>query len=76
MDGGVRRGSDVVKAVALGARAAMCGRPYLYGLGAGGELGVRWVIDHLTQGISRTMALIGATSVWGLRGRASVVRGR
>ena len=76
VDGGVRRGSDVVKAVALGARAAMCGRPYLYGLGAGGELGVRWVIDHLTQGISRTMALIGATSVWGLRGRASVSRGR
>jgi len=76
VDGGVRRGSDVVKAVALGARAAMCGRPYLYGLGAGGELGVRWVIDHLTQGISRTMALIGATSVRGLRGRASVSRGR
>jgi isopentenyl diphosphate isomerase/L-lactate dehydrogenase-like FMN-dependent dehydrogenase len=76
VDGGVRRGSDVVKALALGARAAMCGRPYLYGLGAAGEAGVRWVVDHLTQGISRTMALIGATSVWGLRGRATVVRGR
>lgn len=76
VDGGIRRGGDVVKAVALGARAAMCGRPYLYGLGAGGEMGVRWVIDHLTQGISRTMALVGATSVWGLRGRASVVRAR
>jgi isopentenyl diphosphate isomerase/L-lactate dehydrogenase-like FMN-dependent dehydrogenase len=54
----------------------MCGRPYLYGLGAAGEAGVRWVVDHLTQGISRTMALIGATSVWSLRGRATVVRGR
>ena len=63
VDGGVRRGSDVVKACALGARAVMFGRPYLYGLGAGGEMGVRWVIDHITSGVTRTMGLIGETSI-------------
>lgn len=63
VDGGVRRGSDVVKACALGARAVMFGRPYLYGLGAGGELGVRWAIDHITSGVTRTMGLIGETSI-------------
>ena len=63
VDGGVRRGSDIVKACALGARAVMFGRPYLYGLGAGGELGVRWAIDHITSGVTRTMGLIGETSI-------------
>ena len=63
VDGGMRRGSDVVKACALGARAVMFGRPYLYGLGAGGELGVRWAIDHITSGVTRTMGLIGETSI-------------
>lgn len=63
VDGGVRRGSDVVKACALGARAVMFGRPYLYGLGAGGELGVQWAIDHITSGVTRTMGLIGETSI-------------
>ena len=63
VDGGVRRGSDVVKACALGARAVMFGRPYLYGLGAGGEMGVRWAIDHITSGVTRTMGLIGETSI-------------
>jgi isopentenyl diphosphate isomerase/L-lactate dehydrogenase-like FMN-dependent dehydrogenase len=63
VDGGVRRGSDVVKACALGARAVMFGRPYLYGLGAAGELGVQWALDHITSGVSRTMALIGETSI-------------
>lgn len=63
VDGGVRRGSDVVKACALGARAVMFGRPYLYGLGAGGELGVRWAINHITSGVTRTMGLIGETSI-------------
>lgn len=62
-DGGVRRGSDVVKAVALGARAAMAGRAYLYGLGAGGERGVDHVLDLLDAGVRRTMALCGVTSV-------------
>ncbi len=59
-DGGVRRGSDIVKAIALGASACMVGRAYLYGLAAGGEAGVDWVIDHLHEGVRRTMGLIGA----------------
>jgi L-lactate dehydrogenase (cytochrome) len=63
VDGGVRRGSDVVKACALGARGVMFGRPYLYGLGAGGEMGVRWALDHITSGVTRTMGLIGETSI-------------
>lgn len=62
-DGGVRRGGDIVKAVALGATACMAGRAYLYGLGAAGEAGVDWVIDHLKAGMERDMALCGATSV-------------
>jgi L-lactate dehydrogenase (cytochrome) len=63
LDGGVRRGTDIVVARALGARAAMIGRPYLYGLGAGGERGVGHVLDQLLLGAERTMALLGATSV-------------
>ena len=59
-DGGVRRGSDIVKAIALGATACMAGRAYLYGLAAAGEPGVDWVIDHLHEGVRRTMGLIGA----------------
>ena len=62
-DGGIRRGSDIVKALALGARACMTGRAYLYGLAAGGERGVDWVLDHLREGTCRTMGLIGVTDV-------------
>ena len=62
-DGGVRRGSDIVKAIALGASACMVGRAYLYGLAAGGEAGVDWVIDHLHEGVRRTMGLIGACDI-------------
>src|SRR5579875_1433123 len=62
-DGGVRRGSDIVKAVALGARAVMIGRAYLYGLGAAGEKGVDAVIALLDAGMRRTMALAGVCSV-------------
>ncbi|HEY2287330.1 MAG TPA: alpha-hydroxy acid oxidase [Streptosporangiaceae bacterium] len=58
-DGGVRRGSDIVKAVALGARACMAGRAFLYGLGAGGERGVDKVIALLEADMRRTMALTG-----------------
>jgi L-lactate dehydrogenase (cytochrome) len=61
-DGGVRRGSDIAKALALGATACMIGRPYLYGLAAAGELGVTHVINHLEDGLRRTMALLGVTS--------------
>ena len=62
-DGGVRRGSDIVKALALGATSCMIGRPYLYGLAAAGEEGVDWVIEHLRAGMKRDMALCGAASV-------------
>ncbi|MEM7202300.1 MAG: alpha-hydroxy acid oxidase [Planctomycetota bacterium] len=62
-DGGIRRGSDIVKAVALGARACMIGRAYLYGLGAAGERGVDWVLDHLADGVCRTLALTGQRGI-------------
>jgi L-lactate dehydrogenase (cytochrome) len=62
-DGGVRRGSDIVKAVALGARACMAGRAYLYALGAAGERGVDHVLRLLADDVHRTMALVGAASV-------------
>lgn len=62
-DGGVRRGSDIVKAVCLGARACMAGRAYLYGLAAGGERGVAHVLSLLDADVRRTMALVGADSI-------------
>jgi L-lactate dehydrogenase (cytochrome) len=62
-DGGVRRGSDIVKAVALGARAVSIGRAYLYGLGAAGERGVDHVVHLLNTDVRRTMALLGAGSI-------------
>lgn len=65
-DGGVRRGSDIVKALALGARACMIGRPYLYGLAVGGERGVDLVLDWFAQGIARTLALIGVAEIGAL----------
>ncbi|MDQ2726707.1 MAG: alpha-hydroxy-acid oxidizing protein [Actinomycetota bacterium] len=63
VDGGIMSGGDVVAAVALGARAALVGRAYLYGLMAGGERGVQKAIDILTAEIRSTMALLGVTSV-------------
>jgi L-lactate dehydrogenase (cytochrome) len=63
LDGGIRRGTDLVVARALGARAARVGRPYLYGLGAGGERGVGHVLDQLLTGAERTMALLGVAKV-------------
>lgn len=62
-DGGVRRGSDVVKAIALGATACSIGRPYLYAMGAAGERGVDHVLAFFSEGIARTMALTGRTSI-------------
>jgi L-lactate dehydrogenase (cytochrome) len=62
-DGGVRRGSDIVKAVALGATACMAGRAYLYALAAGGEEGVDKVLDLLADDVRRTMALIGVARI-------------
>ena len=63
LDGGIRRGSDVVKALALGARAVMIGRPYLWGLAANGERGVANVLEILRQGISETLYGLGKASV-------------
>jgi L-lactate dehydrogenase (cytochrome) len=62
-DGGLRRGSDAVKAVALGADAAMCGRAYLYGLAVAGESGVDHVLGLLDESVRRTLALVGARSL-------------
>ena len=74
VDGGIRRGSDVVKAVALGAKAALIGRAYFYALGAAGERGVDHVLGLFDADVRRTMALIGAGSVKEL-GRDLLQRG-
>ncbi len=63
LDGGIRRGSDVVKALCLGAKAVLIGRAYAYGLGAAGGAGVARTIDILRSGIVRTMKLLGCASV-------------
>jgi len=62
MDGGVRRGTDVLKALALGARAVLVGRSVLWGLALGGADGVRSVLDHLRSELELAMALAGCTS--------------
>ena len=59
LDGGIRRGSDIVKALALGARACMIGRSYLYGLAAGGQHGVTRAMEMLESETRRTLALVG-----------------
>lgn len=63
LDGGVRRGSDVVKALALGARCCLIGRPQLWGLAVGGQDGVRHVLDIYRREIDRAMGLMGASKV-------------
>lgn len=63
VDGGIRRGADVLKAVALGARAVCIGRPYLWGLAAAGEQGVRGVLDILRRELVLAMALAGRPTV-------------
>jgi heme/flavin dehydrogenase (mycofactocin system) len=63
LDGGIRRGSDVVKALALGARAVLIGRAYLWGLAANGETGVHNVLEILRSGIQETLAGLGRRSI-------------
>jgi L-lactate dehydrogenase (cytochrome) len=63
LDGGVRRGTDVLKAIALGAKACMIGRPYLYGLAAAGEQGVAQALSILRAEITRALALLGRPTV-------------
>lgn len=63
LDGGIRRGSDVVKALALGAKAVMIGRPYLWGMAANGERGVHNVLEILRQGIDSALLALARESI-------------
>jgi isopentenyl diphosphate isomerase/L-lactate dehydrogenase-like FMN-dependent dehydrogenase len=63
MDGGIRRGSDAVKALALGAQAVLVGRSYIWGLAADGEAGVGQALRILRDGVRRTLALLGCPSL-------------
>ena len=63
MDGGVRSGQDVLKAVALGAKGVHIGRPFLYGLGAGGRAGVTRVLEIIRSELDVTMALCGRRDI-------------
>ena len=62
LDGGIRRGGDVAKALALGARAVLAGRAPVYGLAAAGEDGVRHVLELLRDELALTLCLLGCTS--------------
>jgi len=68
IDGGIRRGSDIVKALCMGARAVLIGRAYAYGLGAGGGEGVTRAIDILRADVIRTMKLLGCAAIKDLDG--------
>ena len=63
MDGGIRRGGDIVKALSLGARAVLIGRAYAWALGAAGGPGVARAIEILTADLIRTMRLLGCDAV-------------
>ena len=63
MDGGIRRGADIVKAVCLGARAILCGRAYAYGMAAAGEAGITRAIEILRTDVERTLRLLGCPSI-------------
>lgn len=63
MDGGIRRGTDIAKALCMGARAVLCGRAYAYGLAAAGEAGVDRAIEILRVDLERTLRLLGCSSV-------------
>jgi L-lactate dehydrogenase (cytochrome) len=63
LDGGIRRGSDVVKAFCLGAKAVLLGRAYAYGLAAAGEAGVVRAIEILRGDVMRTLKLLGVASL-------------
>ena len=63
LDGGIRRGTDIVKAICLGARAVLCGRAYAYGLAAAGQAGVTRALEILREDVERTLRLLGCNSV-------------
>ena len=73
IDGGVRRGTDVLKAVALGAKACMIGRPYMYGLAAKGRAGVTQALELLRNEIDLALALTGDGSMSALD-RSAIMR--
>jgi len=73
MDSGIRRGSDIIKALCLGARAVLCGRAFAYGLAAGGEAGVTHVLEIFRADLERCLKLLGCSSVQALN--ESYVRG-
>jgi len=62
MDGGIRRGSDIVKAICMGARAVLIGRSYAYGLACAGEAGVRRALEILQDDMQRTLRLLGCST--------------
>ena len=77
MDGGVRRGTDVIKAICLGARAVLVGRAYAYGLAAGGPAGVARAIEMLRTEMGRTLKLLGCPGIRALdRSYINVLAGR
>src|SRR5262249_35049791 len=63
MDGGIRRGADIVKAICLGARAVLCGRAYAYGLAAAGQAGVGRALEILRQELNRTLRLLACPGI-------------
>jgi len=66
MDGGIRRGADIVKAICLGARAVLCGRAYAYAMAAAGQAGVARALEILREDLVRTLRLLGCPAVSGL----------
>ena len=71
-DGGIRSGQDILRALALGARSCLCGRAYIYGLGAAGQAGVASVIEIMRKELDISMALTGITNI-GEAGRQVIV---
>jgi L-lactate dehydrogenase (cytochrome) len=76
MDGGIRRGGDVLKALALGARFVFAGRPFMYAAAIGGEQGVRHAITLLRDEVDRNMAMLGTCAIGEISSDCLIVNGR